>query len=109
MDEYKLHDCPDHTTCQNEYTIELLRARIIELEAQTRWIPVGERLPEKSVGCSVTIPSTDPNKKCVIVATFFKNKNLPGGYFMSGINGVDITRYVIDWMPLPQPPEAQND
>ena len=105
----ELRKDPYFVIAELQLKLEEANARIAELEAQTRWIPVSERLPEKSGGCSVTIPATDPNKKCVIGATFYKHKKIPGGYFMSGINGVDITRYVIDWMPLPPPPEAQND
>lgn len=84
MEEYKLHDCPDHTTCQNEYTIELLRARIAELEAQTRWIPVGERLPEDGQDVAVL----DIADHCV---DRWRYSPLIADYF---------SRHYSHWMPL---------
>jgi hypothetical protein len=44
---YTIADCDGSIgDCPNRGEIERLRARIAELEAAARWIPVGERLPE---------------------------------------------------------------
>ena len=69
----------------------LLKARIAELEAQQRWIPVGERLP-------------DTNANVMVNAS---NEQLIGSYHSKHgiwyIPSVDRPK-VSHWMPLPEPP-----
>ena len=78
-----------------------LRARIAELEAAQRWIPVSERLPQ--IGVRVL---------------FYNNfiTNIHKGWFSGdewtsdiGIfyNGDKLKR-ITHWMPLPEPPEVQE-
>lgn len=69
---------------------EHVTARIAELEAATRWIPVEERLPE-TFGCFLTLAED------WVEQDYFT----PEGHWLSGSN-------ITHWQPLPQPPEAQE-
>ena len=84
-----------------EKNADALNARIAELEAERRWIPVGERLPE--IGVRVL---------------FYNNfiKNIHKGWFSCdewvseiGVfyNGGKLKR-ITHWMPLPKFPEVQE-
>jgi len=78
--------------------IETNEARIAELEAERRWIPVSERLPKENAP--------------VLVLTVL------GGMFVDFIHGKSVVTgnpdfYELDiedvthWMPLPTPPEVK--
>ena len=72
------------------------QSRIAELEAAHRWISVSERLPEENVA--------------VLVVTK-RNRNPVVAWMRLGLwrsRGVDFALSVTHWMPLPQPPEAQE-
>lgn len=79
--------------------IEVRTARITELEAERRWIPVSERLPETykpvltvdmSEATQIPVPAFyNPDTKCW--STHFK---------------YDL--WVTHWMPLPKLPEVQE-
>jgi len=77
---------------------DALNARIAELEAERRWIPVSERLPEKG---NLVIGITD---YCGYV--FFEIVDDDG-------QGIVLHPYrrcqgkVTHWMPLPEPPEVK--
>ena len=75
---------------------DALQARIAELEAAQRWIPVSERLPE---------PAT-----CVLVYDAGGNMTVD---FL--VTSGDVEKYfwlakcrILFWMPLPNPPEVQE-
>ena len=74
--------------------IDRLNARIAELEAAQRWIPVSERLP---VGGKVLVLWKD--RTIHLDWTF-----IDGGRYYWWNSGDNVTH----WMPLPQPPEVQE-
>jgi Lar family restriction alleviation protein len=86
-----------------------LRARIAELEAGNRWIPVEERLPET--------PYSDIGQEVLCLVnrwgeySVFALKYDGEGKFYSGGWGkmaTDWTDRVTHWRPLPAAPEAQQ-
>jgi len=73
--------------------VEILRARVAELEAAQRWIPVTERLPEEGQLVVVFTP--------INVGDNFRYETL--------VWRSRYAKYVNNhlWMPLPQPPEVK--
>ena len=69
---------------------------IAELEAERRWIPVGERLPE-------------PYEKVIALAKDCMNVDwvLPEDLREVGKGAFARLYNVTHWMPLPEPPEVQ--
>ena len=82
----------------NEWNVrpieDALQARIAELEAQQRWIPVSERLPE---GRTVLVLKKDGSIS--IDTTYIDG----GNYFWWKSGQSKVTH----WMPLPNPPEVK--
>lgn len=80
-----------------------MHARIAELEAAQRWIPVSERLPEDGETVFVIIHDgfeRFENGNEVARLTYLGN----GNWWSWGRE-----RYVVThWMPLPNPPEVQE-
>jgi hypothetical protein len=74
-------------------TIEMQQARIVELEAANRWIPVEERLPEDLIPVLVKGTSDNPHRAGCEVTWCFYHK-------WTGTLVNDITH----WRPLPEPP-----
>ena len=74
----------------------ILQQRIAELEAERRWIPVSERLPEDG---EFVLAWDDE------IIEVLEYKNTFGG--ASFLNIADTTVYPTHWMPLPEPPEVQ--
>jgi len=88
--------CADQLkSSHDEDTIAALRARIAELEAALRWIPVTERLPEK-------IKVVNVSDGICVGAGYVCNF---GDWILDG--KVDM-QSVTHWMPLPQPPEVKR-
>ena len=84
-------ECEEYYSLEEE--INALNARIAELEAAQRWIPVSERLPEE--GHKVLVLLTDGAISIdLIYGNDFLYENWVG----------DITH----WMPLPESPEVQE-
>ena len=75
--------------------IELLNARIAELEAERRWIPVSERLPENI--SNVLILSRGEQ----LIASYHSKYSL---WYVPFVDKPVVTH----WMPLPELPEVQE-
>lgn len=83
-----------------------LNKRIAELEAERRWIPVSERLPEDGVAVLVAF-TENPKDIDILTAKYYKH--------YAGFGGLDNwwniegwhTGNVTHWMPLPEPPEVK--
>ena len=89
---------------------EALEMAIKALEKEPKWIPVSERLPEKSEYGKVLvtyIPSGGTLWKKVIIAHYSVLMGIAKPSFHVGEVGKksfqNITEQVIAWMPLPQP------
>jgi len=94
-------DCGSYSTVDrwNTRPIEdALNARIAELEAARRWIPVGERLPEENQ----QILSTDGKEFYLDYYARWEGKDNPP-CFCDGLSWA-----VTHWMPLPEPPEVEK-
>lgn len=69
-----------------------------------RWIPVGERLPKKNMPCLVCAGKLLLTQIAIysdLMGTIDHKIFYQGDYGHE--NFVDITQYVIAWMPLPEP------
>lgn len=94
MQRKYLRDIADFMDAQDN-KIAQLEAELAELREAARWIPVGERLPEKNdwiLGYTSATRSTQ--------ASIEKSRG-----FMLSLRGCDITH----WRPLPKPPEAKGE
>lgn len=74
-------------------------SRIAELEAERRWIPVSERLPDNWE----SVLTIDISKSTRDAVTAFYN---PETSRWSTHSAGDL--WVTHWMPLPEPPEVQE-
>jgi hypothetical protein len=83
---------------------DALTARIAELEAAQRWIPVSERLPEATGDYIVTCDGWSNSE---IAYWNFPDSDNPSGWleYMQYIWSRKPVKY---WMPLPKPPEVQE-
>ena len=97
MSEIKADEL-EHIAYMQTLEIQKLNARIAELEAAQRWIPVSERLPEKTDTVLVLADGVR------VIATYHSNKNKWEllWWISSEIYGVT------HWMPLPKLPEVQE-
>ena len=103
-------NCPTHDnywtdpmifTCDQWNTRPIedeLQARIAELEAAQRWIPVSERLPELDQDVLAAVEGD-------IVTGHFYQQFDGEIYFDSEEDAMLIATH---WMPLPEPPEVQE-
>ena len=92
------------TAWEYEDDIRDLTARIAELKAAQRWIPVSERLPEATGDYIVTCDGWSNSE---IAYWNFPDSDNPSGWleYMQYIWSRKPVKY---WMPLPKPPEVQE-
>ena len=84
--------------------METQQKRIAELEAQNRWIPVTERLPERE-GSYFVVTKTG----AVTFARFYPERDLRdyrGRVFGHEPGQFQSNRKVSHWMPLPEAPKV---
>jgi hypothetical protein len=93
-----------------------LQSRIAELEAERRWIPVSEGLPEIEEGDSkeYDVVITYPRESSVTVAWWTYNifdkthQRRIWTEDQGEFGHEDITKYVTHWRERPKPPEVQE-
>jgi hypothetical protein len=73
---------------------EAAEARVAELEAERRWIPCSERMPEYNTRVICYTPKDN------LVCQY----TLEGGDWSDGIGFLREEYYPTHWMPLPHPP-----
>jgi len=79
---------------------KILTARIAELEAAQRWIPVSERLPEVNEDVFTVVYDTNDGSTSVSAL-----KHHGDGVWFIWDKGYYV---VTHWMPMPKLPEAQE-
>lgn len=77
--------------------IEAMAARILELEAQQRWIPVSERLPDSDEHMQIVWCNGDWEFAFWVEDAW----DCPD---KGWLNNADVTH----WMPPPEPPEGEQ-
>lgn len=83
---------------------DALRARVAELEAAARWIPVSERLPGRNTFCLAVFDGE------VGELHYGPAPMADGFYFKSSLtSGLCKMTGVTHWQPLPAPPETEKE
>ena len=94
-------DCPNsvRTVALEQWNTrpieDALTARIAELEAERRWIPVSERLPDNWE--SVLTIDISKSTRDMVTAFYNPETSLWSTHFLCDL-------WVTHWMPLPEPP-----
>ncbi len=97
-----------HIAYMQTLEIQKLQARIAELEAAQRWIPVGEQLPDPNDGHNVFVLTVedldDPRIYGVGYGSYYIGKdNIPAWSLDFDAYG----NFVTHWMPIPSLPEVK--
>ncbi len=93
----------DHPLEMAKEVAEYVTARIAELEAERRWIPVSERLPEDMTEVLVL------HGLCVTTANYYHYRGLLSKHGWYQIDGMKLgVSWATHWMPLPKPPEVKE-
>ncbi len=96
--------CADILITENNWNTrpieDALNARIAELEAAQRWIPVSERLPEVNEDVFTVVYDTNDGSTSVSAL-----KHHGDGVWFIWDKGYYV---VTHWMPMPKLPEAQE-
>jgi hypothetical protein len=74
--------------------VEGMDNRVLRLKEAQRWVPVSERMPEKSGLCLAILDY----KFCQCVEA------ITGDWFVNSMQIHNVTH----WMPLPEPPEVEE-
>jgi hypothetical protein len=88
-------------SCANEHLDECIDEALAEVEAERRWIPVDERLPQEGVNVLVALRIGDR-------LTVDTDRIYGGRWFAYGSRGYRGSGYVTHWMPLPNHPKEKR-
>jgi hypothetical protein len=91
-------DCPAEAETFDE--VSALRSEIARLREERRWVPVGERLPEKYQIVVVALTPDSKGKVEVCEAVHWK-----GSDFETDRGNYECSH----WMPMPLPPGPEGD
>lgn len=75
---------------------------VSKMETTTRWIPVTERLPEKSGSYLVC-----SDREAVYETRFYPKKHFQNGYIREAGFTKRGKTIITHWMPLPEPPKGE--
>ena len=87
------------------FEIQELKAELARLQAERRWIPVGERLPEEFTPVLTFSKDNDKPVTAILAAGFWWSNVDAAGFWSSN---VDWALNVTHWMPLPSVPESED-
>ena len=93
---------------EGEDTVYVERDDVLKALEQTRWIPVGERLPEEVgaylLSLHIEAPMCKPLNR--VVKGYWTTSDK---FRFETESGVVAKYYVFAWMPLPQPYKAEGE
>lgn len=98
------YDLPTMLTAADEYFTECINNELAQAEADRRWIPVEERLPEES-GFYFAY-SSKGNRLILPYSAIHKAFNAIDSHSKEKVEWSRIE--VTHWMPLPEPPKGEE-